>query len=68
MAATTFGKKNWVELFREIGLDEPTMQRWHAAFEKRWPESHNSFMEWLGISQTEIDRIREASRGSWSTS
>jgi hypothetical protein len=68
MAATTFGKENWVELFQEIGLDEPTMQRWHAAFEKRWPESHRSFMEWLGIQQAEIKKIREASRGPWSGS
>jgi len=68
MAATTFGKDQWVELFREIGLDEPTMQRWHAAFEKRWPQSHQSFMNWLGISRTEIERIRETSRGPWSGS
>ena len=68
MAATTFGKEHWVELFREIGLDEPTMQRWHAAFEKRWPESHESFMKWLGIPDSEIGRIREASKGPWSTS
>ena len=65
MATTTFGKEHWVELFREIGLDEPTMQRWHAAFEKRWPESHQSFMDWLGIPQSEIEKIREASRSSW---
>ena len=59
-------KGPWVELFREIGLDEPAMQRWHAAFEGRWPETHESFLEWLGEAQPEIDRIREASRTSWS--
>ena len=68
MATTTFGKEQWVELFREIGLGEPTMQRWHAAFEKRWPESHQSFMDWLGIPQSEIEKIRETSRESWSGS
>jgi hypothetical protein len=65
MATTTFGKEQWVELFREIGLDEPTMQRWHASFEQRWPDAHGGFLEWLGIPQSEIERIREASRGPW---
>jgi len=64
MAAESF-KQHWVELFREIGLDEPTMQRWHAAFERRWPETHQGFLEWLGEPQPQIERIRDASRGSW---
>ncbi len=61
-----FGKNEWVALFREIGLDEPTMHRWHAAFERRSPEAHKSFLEWLGEPEGEVDRIRTASRDNWS--
>ena len=64
MAVETF-KPHWVELFREIGLDEPTMQNWHAVFEQRWPDTHQSFLEWLGLPRPEIERIRDASRGNW---
>ena len=58
-----FGKKEWVELFEEIGLDDPTMRRWHAGFERRWPDAHQNFLEWLGIAGAEINHIREGSRG-----
>jgi len=65
MAADNF-KQQWVDLFREIGLDEPTMRDWHAAFEKRWPDRHQGFLEWLDLPRPEIDRIRDSSRGDWS--
>ena len=65
MSVGNFGKDDWVALFREIGLDEPTMQRWHAAFEQRSPEAHQSFLEWLHIPAAEIGRIRTDSRGPW---
>lgn len=64
MAATEFGKPAWVQLFREIGLDEAAMHRWHAAFESRYPDDHQSFLEWLRVPRAEILRIRDASRGS----
>ena len=51
------------QLFREIGLDEMTMQKWHALFEQRHPESHQSFLEWLGLDAAQIERIRAHSRG-----
>ncbi len=63
MAPKGFDKDCWVEMFREIGLDEPTMHRWHGIFESRWPEAHQSFLEWLEISGSEIERIRQESRG-----
>ena len=31
-------KTKWVELFREIGLDDETMLRWHRLFESRHPQ------------------------------
>ena len=61
MTGTSF-KRDWVEMFREIGLDDATMHRWHAVFEERWPESHQSFLEWLGEPAAEVERIRKASR------
>jgi hypothetical protein len=51
-------KDQWVALFREIGLDEETMLKWHRLFESRHPEGHRSFLGWLGISEEEIARIR----------
>lgn len=51
-------KENWVALFKDIGLDEDTMIRWHRLFETRFPDGHQSFLEWLNIPQDEIERIR----------
>jgi hypothetical protein len=51
-------KTKWVLLFREIGLDDDTMRAWHQAFESRYPEGHQSFLEWLGIPPDEIKTIR----------
>ena len=56
-------KSEWVDLFETIGLDEPTMRRWHGLFETRAPDAHQGFLEWLHISPEEIGRIRERSRG-----
>lgn len=52
----------WVALFRELGLDDEKMNLWHHLFELRHPESHQSFLEWLGCSAQDIDRIRLNSR------
>jgi len=51
-------KENWVMLFEEIGLDEATMVRWHQLFEAKFPDGHQSFLEWLQIPSDDIDRIR----------
>jgi hypothetical protein len=34
------------------------MHRWHKLFETHHPAAHQAFLEWLGISPKEIDRIR----------
>jgi hypothetical protein len=60
-------KQEWVELFRGIGLDEPTMKKWHVLFEQHAPDRHPSFLEWLGETETEVARIREESRGDWAS-
>lgn len=51
-------KEKWVSLFREIGLDEATMLKWHKVFEARYPNEHQSFLEWLKVPETEISLIR----------
>ena len=62
MAGTKMSKEEWVALFKEIGLDQATMHKWHAAFEARHPDAHQSFLEWLSIPAKEIADIRAASR------
>ena len=58
MSNELMNKEKWVLLFREIGLDDATMIRWHREFETRYPDGHQSFLEWLGISSDEIKVIR----------
>lgn len=55
-------KNEWVDMFREIGLTEETMMNWHRVFEKRHPEAHEAFLQWLGIPTDEIADIRGRSR------
>ncbi len=50
--------EEWVAIFEEIGLDEAKMHQWHRIFETRHPEAHQGFLEWLGLDQEEIERIR----------
>lgn len=54
-------KKDWISLFKHIDLDEATMKKWHIAFEKRHPEAHHEFLEWLGIPVVEVAEIRKRS-------
>ena len=51
-------KEKWVLLFREIGLDDAAMLKWHRAFETRYPDGHQSFLEWLNITEAEVSKIR----------
>ena len=50
--------EEWVAMFEEIGLDEPKRYRWHKLFEKRHPDAHQAFLEWLGLPKEEIASIR----------
>lgn len=55
-------KGEWVAMFREIGLTEDAMMKWHHLFETRHPAGHEAFLAWLGISPDEIAGIRTNSR------
>lgn len=58
MSNEEMNKEKWVLLFKEIGLNEATMLKWHREFETRYPNGHQSFLEWLNIPETEISKIR----------
>ncbi len=59
---TKFNKEDWVAMFRDIGMSEESMIKWHSLFETRHPESHEHFLTWLGISSDEIKKIRAKCR------
>ena len=48
----------WVAMFREIGLDQAQMYRWHKLFESQHPDAHQSFLEWLGLGAEVIAQTR----------
>ena len=47
---------------RASGMSELDMHNWHAQFEKMEPQAHQEFLESLGISPAEIDKIHQFSR------
>ena len=51
-------KEDWVAMFRDIGITDEAMMKWHKLFETRHPEGHEAFLTWLGISSDEIKKIR----------
>lgn len=58
----TIGKEQWIDLFREVGLNDEIMEKWHKLFESRHPEAHADFLSWLGLPQNEIEAIRTHSK------
>jgi hypothetical protein len=34
------------------------MRKWHTLFEQKYPEGHQSFLEWLGVEEKRIKEIR----------
>ena len=55
-------KEQWIALFDELGLNEKAMRRWHQLFENRHPDTHQAFLEWLGLGAKEIGQIRQGCR------
>lgn len=54
--------EKWKEVFSDTGLSDDDMQKWHKCFEKKYPEGHQSFLEWLGLERAHISEIRESSK------
>ncbi len=55
-------KQKWVAIMQAAGFSEDDMKRWHAEFEKRAPEEHQEFLQYLNIPAEEIQAIRTHSR------
>ncbi|WP_427980929.1 MerR family transcriptional regulator [Agarivorans sp.] len=51
-------KQRWVEIMQAAGFTETDMVKWHQKFEQLEPEEHQKFLESLGISSQEINKIR----------
>jgi hypothetical protein len=50
--------EEWIKRFRDIGLDEAAMKKWHSLFELENPAGHQNFLEWLGVPADRIAEIR----------
>lgn len=57
-------KEQWVALLASTGMSEDGMCKWHAEFEKNFPDAHQDFLESLGIPEEEITMIRKYSAGA----
>ncbi len=49
------------DLFKEKGLEDAAMHRWHVVFERQNPEGHKAFLLSLGLSEEEVGRIQRDS-------
>ena len=58
MKSNYVNKEQWVDMFRDIGLGDDAMHKWHRTFEAKNPEGHQEFLEWLNIPNSEISQIR----------
>lgn len=63
MNATVISKEQWVEVLEAAGVNEEGRRRWHQEFEKRYPDGHQAFLQWLQLPAGEIGSIREWSKG-----
>ncbi len=52
----------FVAMLKAAGLAEETLTRFHVQFEQNSPASHQFFLEFLGIPDAEIERLRESWR------
>jgi predicted RNA binding protein YcfA (HicA-like mRNA interferase family) len=54
--------QTFVSILKSTGFDENTMHNLHVQFEKNSPDSHQLFLEFMGIEDEEIKKIRELGR------
>ncbi|MFT3831152.1 MAG: hypothetical protein QM691_15750 [Opitutaceae bacterium] len=57
-------RDQFLAVLDEVGVSETQKQRLHAAFEKRYPEAHQAFLEYLGLPADAVREIRARSRGA----
>jgi hypothetical protein len=51
--------KSWETILRSAGMNQAAMNRWHSKFEQVAPEEHRQFLVDLGLSEDEIQQIRQ---------
>lgn len=54
--------QTFVSILKSTGLDDAMMNRFHILLEENSPDSHQLFLEFLGIADEEIKNIRELSK------
>lgn len=64
MTEAKITKDTFVEILREIGLDETQMHALHHKSEERYPQDHARLLDWLRLDSSEVDSIRTKSYGS----
>lgn len=55
-------KEDWVTLLRASGMTDADMTRWHVEFERLNPQAHQDFLCSLGITDQEVEAIRDWAR------
>jgi DNA-binding transcriptional MerR regulator len=55
-------KRMFVSILKAAGLDDEMMEHLHVQFEKNSPETHQFFLEFLGIPLEEIKLIRDLNK------
>lgn len=55
-------KENLVSILKAAGIKEEVLNNLHVEFEKRSPQEHKIFLEFLGITKDEIRDIRTKSK------
>lgn len=59
---TRITKDQFIAVLDDAGVTDAQKQRLHAAFEKRYPEAHQTFLEHLGFPPDAVRDIRARSR------
>ena len=60
----TITKDQFVAVLNVAGITDEQKHRLHAVFEARYPEAHESFLQWLSLPVDAVRSIREKSRQS----
>lgn len=57
-------KAQFIALLDAAKITEAQRNALHAEFERKHPEGHAGFLEWLGVSPAEIEKIRANARSN----
>ncbi|PTY03199.1 hypothetical protein DB347_22230 [Opitutaceae bacterium EW11] len=58
----TITKDQFLTVLDDAGVTEEQRKKLHASFERRFPEAHQAFLEFLGFPPDKVKAIREQSR------